>query len=582
MIRNVTKMSDTNDAKLTELVRKHALVNAAKHDGKADIKTVISRIMADVPAARSKPGKVKELASRIVAEVNQIPLDKQREMVEEIAPEYAVDTRKPEKKQLPPLQGAIEGKVVTRLAPEPNGYVHLGNAMTFFLNYLYARRYGGTLWLRFEDTNPRKEKAEFYKAIKEDIKWLGIVWDKEKNNSDDLSVFYDFAKKLLAESKAYVCTCPLEVTRKNRALGQTCSCRNNSPERNLELWDHMLSNKFKEGDAVWRIKGEMQSMNYVMRDPTLFRIVDAPHALKGSKYIVWPTYDFAVAIEDSICGVTHVLRSNEFAPRGELQNYIRNLLNLRGPTITEYSRFNFEGTPTSKRLIKPLIDKGIVTGWDDIRLSTIRGVRRRGIVPKAIEDFTLQVGITHSQPVFSWDLLLSVNRKILDPVAKRYFFVDDPVRLVVEDAPRVLVKLKHHPDVDLGYREVETDGTFYIPQKDLADVGKSLRLKDLYNVMITGRRKGETTGRFNGRDLVEGIAKVQWTTEDFVEVEVLVPDLIFKGDVPNENSLTIAKGFGESACREMKVDDHVQFERFGFCRIDQKKQDSITACFTHK
>jgi glutamyl-tRNA synthetase len=575
-------MSDIEDPELRNLIRKNALINATKHEGKADVKTVIGRIMADVPAARSKPGKVKELASEIVAEVNQIPLNKQRKMVEEIAPEYITEIKKTEKKELPPLQDAVEGKVVTRLAPEPNGYVHLGNAMTFNLNSMYAKRYRGTLWLRFEDTNPRKEKAEFYKAIKEDIKWLEIRWDKEKNNSDDMETFYQFAKKLLKDGKAYVCSCPLEVTRKNRAAGQTCACRINSPQRNLELWDKMLSNRFKEGEVVWRIKGDMQSTNYVMRDPTLFRIVDSPHALKGSKYIVWPTYDFAVAIEDSICGVTHVLRSNEFVLRGELQNYIRNLLGLRGPIIIEYSRFNFEGTPTSKRLIKPLIDDGIVTGWDDIRLSTIRGVRRRGIVPSAIEEFTLQVGITHAQPVFSWDLLLSLNRKILDPVAKRYFFVDDPVKLIVEDAPKISVKLKHHPDMDLGYREVETNGIFYVPRKDLADVGKSMRLKDLYNVKIISSSKKEIDSRFAGKDLVEGITKVQWTTEEFIPVEVLVPDLIYKGETPNEHSLTIVKGYGEDACRETKVDDHVQFERFGFCRIDQKTQDSLTACFTHK
>jgi glutamyl-tRNA synthetase len=575
-------MSEADDAELTQLIRKHALINAVKHDGKADVKAVMSRIMTDVPTARGKSGKVKELTNEIVAEVNEIPPNKQRQMVEEVAPEYIAEAKKPEKKELPPLRDAIEGEVVTRLAPEPNGYIHLGNAMTFNFNYLYARRYRGTLWLRFEDTNPKKEKVEFYNSIKEDIRWLDIKWDKEKSNSDDMETFYDFAKSLLKQGKAYVCSCPLEETRRNRASGLTCACRNNSPQRNLELWDQMLSNSFKEGEVVWRIKGDMRSTNYVMRDPSLFRVVDSPHALKGSKYIVWPTYDFAVAIEDSICGVTHVLRSNEFALRGELQNYIRKLLGLRGPFILEYSRFNFEGTPTSKRLIKPLIDNGTVSGWDDVRLSTIRGVRRRGIVPKAIEDFTVQVGISHSQPTFSWDLLLSLNRKILDPIAKRYFFVEDPVKLVVEDAPKLAVKLKHHPDMDLGYREVKTSGTFYIPRKDVVDVGKSVRLKDLYNVKIIERSDDDATGRFVGRDLVEGITKVQWTTDEFIPIEVLVPDLIYKGDSPNEHSLTIVKGYGENACREMKVDDHVQFERFGFCRIDQKKENMITVCFTHK
>lgn len=567
---------------MMELIRKHALINAVKHEGKADAKAVTSRIMADVPEVRSRASEIRELVNKIVAEVNQITLETQKEIVEKIAPEYLVEKKKVEKKELPPLPDAAEGKVVTRLPPEPNGYIHLGNAMSFFFNFLYARRYRGTLWLRFEDTNPKKEKAEYYSAVKEDILWLGMKWDREKSNSDDMEIFYNYARKLLEQGKAYVCSCPLEKTRKNRASGKTCQCRDNSPEKNLELWEGMLSNRFKEGEVVWRIKGDMQSMNYVMRDPTLFRIVDSPHPFKGSMYVVWPTYDFAVSIQDSICGVTHVLRSNEFALRGELQNYIRKLLGLRGPLIIEYSRFNFEGTPTAKRLIKPLIDKEIVSGWDDIRLSTIRGVRRRGIIPKAIEEFTVQVGITHAQPVFSWDLLLSLNRKILDPVAKRYFFVDNPVKLTVEDAPKLIVKLRHHPDAELGYREVRTGDKFYIPRGDLVETNNLIRLKDLYNVKILEVGDDEAIGRFAGRDLQEGLSKVQWTTDQNVPIEVQVPDLIYKDGRLNEHSLIVVKGYGEYACKELQVGEHVQFERFGFCRIDQKTESSIVACFTHK
>jgi glutamyl-tRNA synthetase len=572
---------NTADTAFAELVKKHALINAVKHEGKADIKAVMSRIMADVPAARSRVNEVRDLVNKVVTDVNSIPVDSQREMVAKIAPEYLVETKVGEKKELPPLPGAVDGKVVTRLAPEPNGYIHLGNAMTFFFNYLNARRYHGTLWLRFEDTNPKKEKADFYKSIKEDILWLGIKWDREKSNSDDMDVFYEFAKRLLEQGKAYICSCPLEKTRQNRAAAKTCEHRDNTPEKNVELWNQMLSNRFKEGEVVWRIKSDIESSNYVMRDPTLFRIVDTPHATKGSNYIVWPTYDFAVAIEDSICGVTHVLRSNEFAPRGELQNFIRKLLGLRGPVIIEYSRFSFQGTPTGKRLIKPLIDNGIVSGWDDIRLSTIKGVRRRGILPKTIEEFTVQIGVSQSHPIFSWDLLLSLNRKILDPIAKRYFFVSNPVKLVVEDAPKLIVRLKHHPEKDLGFREVKTGDIFYISQRDVPEVNVTIRLKDLFNAKITRVSDGEVKSRFAGRDLVEGTAKVQWTTEEHVPIEVQVPDLLYIGEKINEKSLSVTKGFGENACRELEVDEHVQFERFGFCRIDQKKKDKIIACFTH-
>ncbi|WXG45274.1 MAG: glutamate--tRNA ligase [Candidatus Atabeyarchaeum deiterrae] len=567
---------------LPHLIRRHALINAVKHEGKADIKTVIGRVMADAPEARSKITEVNRLASEIVSEVNTLSLDAQKEMVERIAPEYLADRKKAGKKELPPLPEAVEGKVVTRLAPEPNGYMHLGHAMSFFFNYLYAERYKGILWLRFEDTNPRKEKAEYYDAIREDISWLGIKWNKEKSNSDDMLTFYEYAKRLLEQGKAYVCSCPLEETRKNRATGEICPHRDSPPENNLRLWEGMLDNKFKEGEVVWRVKGDMRSMNYVMRDPTLFRIVDSPHAFKGSKYVVWPTYDFAVAVQDSLCGVTHVLRSNEFAPRGELQNYIRKLLRLKDPIIIEYSRFNFEGTPTGKRLIRPLIENGTVSGWDDIRLSTIRGIRRRGIIPKAIEEFTVQVGISHAQPVFSWELLLSLNRKILDPLAKRYFFVKDPFRLNVEDAPRLSVKLKHHPEADLGYREIETRSVFFISRNDLPKINDLMRLKDLYNVKITELSDDGIIGRFAGREMQEGITKVQWTTDQHIDVEVLVPDLLYRGNSLNENSLTTAKGYGEAACRNLEVGDHIQFERFGFCRIDQKTQNSVIACFSHK
>jgi glutamyl-tRNA synthetase len=209
-------------------------------------------------------------------------------------------------------------------------------------------------------------------------------------------------------------------------------------------------------------------------------------------------------------------------------------------------------------------------------------VRRRGIIPKAIEEFTIQIGISRAQPVFSWDLLLSLNRKLLDPVAKRYFFVDNPIKLVVEDAPKLVVKLKHHPDAALGFREIRTDGDFYIPRRDLVESGNLIRLKDLFNVKIIEAGDDQVIGRFAGRELQDGISKVQWTTNQYVPIEVQVPDLLYKDGKLNEHSLTIVKGYGEYACRELQVGEHVQFERFGFCRIDAKREDTTLACFTHK
>ncbi len=547
---------------LKEIARKHALINAVKFDGKADFKAVIGKVMAEV---KGNAKEVIPVVKRAVDEINKLTLQEQQDEMEQLG--IVIEEKEKKEKGLPPLPHAEKGKVVTRFPPEPNGYLHIGHAKAATVDYEYARMYDGTFILRFDDTNPANEAKEFYEAQKEDLKWLGVEWDREYRTSDNLPVHYELAEKLVRDGNAYVCTCSSETIGKNRRTGKECKCRESM---NMEKWKNFFS--MEEGSAVLRLKGDMKSENTAMRDPTLFRIIDEPHPVHGKKYRVWPTYDFTGAVEDSLSGVTHPFRTKEYELRDEVYFYILDLLGLRKPHLMEFARLSIEGMPVSKRKIKPLIDDRKVEGWDDPRLPTLRGLKRRGILPEAIRKFVLSQGISRVESVVTFDQVEAANRKILDGIAKRYFFVSEPVKLTVENAPEMEVELKHHPSAELGSRKIKTSGTFFISGDDATSMenGEIFRLKDLYNVMVI--KKGRAiTGEFAGRELIAGTKKLQWVTPEHVETEVLIPGNLFIGDKFNENSLKIVRGYAEPAITSSKDGEIVQFERFGFVRIERDR-----------
>lgn len=561
---------------LREIMLKWALKNALDHDGRAVRGPVISKVLAEKPELKAQVSKIIPELDEIIEEVNSMSLDEQRNMLSSIAPNLLIKKKVKEVKELPPLQGAKVGKVVMRLPPEPSGYMHIGHGMSAVLNYTYVKKYEGRLWLRFEDTDPRKVKKEYYDSFKKGYRWLGIEWDDEKNNSDDMELYYKLCEKLLRDKHAYACICDVNSIRKNRSIGAECAHRNLSPLENLEIWSKMLSGDYSEGDVVIRLKGDMKNDNTTLRDPILFRIVDYPHPLLGKDYKVWPTYDFAVAIEDAICGVTHVLRTSEFMLRNELQDYIRNLLGMENPFYIQYSRFEFKGTPVAKREIRDLIQRGAIKGWDDPRLATIEGIKRRGILPEAIREFTLtHTGFTYAKREYTWDLLYAVNRKILDPIAKRFFFVPEPVKLKVKQAPKMVAKIPLHPEKDYGYRNIETNGEFFISAKDLthASLGHIIRLKHLYNIKVEGFKNNIAVASFIGTELLQDVKIIQWVTEDCLKVSVTIPDVLFKEDKFNEGSLVTIKGLGEKALSGLEVGERIQFERFGFCILDKKGRE---------
>ena len=569
-------VADTLDADELAAIEEAALRNAVKHDGKADVGAVIGRVLASHPGLKSKAGLVSRESAAAANRVNSLSPAEQARVLAERFPEAEDSRQKQGRVGLPPLPNAVKGRTGFRLPPEPSGFMTVGHAMAFTINYLYKEQYEGELWLRFEDTNPRKVQPMYYDSFRRGIAWLGIRCDHEKNVSDDMEAIYESGQKLLEQGRAYACSCDEAKVKRLRFDGVPCEHRDGALETNLRVWDELLAKKHKEGAYVIRFKGDMQSPNYSLRDTNLFRIISHPHPLTGDRYTLWPTYDLANAVEDEICGITHVLRSSEF--RNELQQLLRDALKFRRLEVIQFSRFNFKGTPVSKRLLRPLVEKKVVSGWDDPRMPTVDGLRRRGIVPEAIREFTLQVGYTKTEHEYDWSLLLSMNRKLLDPVSRRLFFVPDPTPIEVEGAPRKEADIPFHPQKDLGSRVIETAGEFFVSAGDLKGIseGGVFRLMDLYNVQLTSAGP-RPKGRYAGEEILANTRKFQWVTKEHQQIQVTVPgELFLEGDVYNDQSLKEVRGYAEEAISTLKVGDIVQFPRFGFCRCDSAGQFIMT------
>ena len=466
--------------------------------------------------------------------------------------------KKIEEKELPPLPDAEEGKVKVRLPPEPNGYLHIGHARSFMLNYLYAKKYDGVVVLKLEDTNPLKEKVEYYGAIMRDIRWLGIEWDELYIISEHFEEIEKAAERLIRKGRAYVCTCSEEKIRERRARKEEDPCREHSKEENLELWDEM-----KAGSRfVLRWKGDPRAENSVMRDPTLYRVLDAVHPWTGENHVIYPTYDMANAFTDGKIGISHVLRSEEFLQRTELHTAMMRALGFKSPVYVHYGRFELEGTPTSKRKIRPLVENGIVEGWHDIRLATLVALRRRGIVPKTFADLALATGPYRGKSVIDWNLLLGLNRKNIDPIAPRYFVVRDAVELELK-APEKVAELPLHPNrPEMGKRVLKASGKIYIEREDYErNEGKVVRLKGLYNVRIEGKK-----AIYAGDGIIKPI--IHWVSEG-VKGELLQGGKLFEGEEIVKDSLRKIDVMAEKNLLRSRS-SIVQMERVGFAKIEKR------------
>jgi len=582
-------LTSEGEKKLREAVRRIALLNAVSHGGKADTQPVLGRLLAEQPDLRSRVREVTPIVAEVTREVNELPLAEQRRIVEESWPETLTRVKTREERRLPPLPNAEKyRRVVTRFSPNPDFVLHLGSARAIVLSHEYAKMYGGSFYLRFEDTDPRLKKSElrFYEAIREDLRWLGCPWDAEFIQSDRFPIYYQHAERLLEEGHAYVCTCGREAFREITLRRQACPCRDLPPGEQMARWRRMLEGGYGEGKAVVRVKTDLDHPNPAVREWPALRIINTKrysHPRVGSKYRVWPLYNFACGVDDHLMGVTHIIRGKEHLTNQTRQEYLYRHLGWEYPDAIHYGRLKITGASLSKSRILQGLRDGVYRGWDDPRLATLAALRRRGITPEAIRRLMVDVGPKPVDVVLSWENLYAHNRKVVDPAANRYFFVQDPRRLTVKGAPRGRdVQIPLHPDhPERGSRHLEVEprdgrATLLISGRDGDSLrtGERVRLMELFNLQVEKVGRAGIEATFHSGPYEEarrlGLRLIHWVPAGTgLECEVMMPDA------------SVARGVAEDACKALQRGDTVQFERFGFVRVDSL-DGGLTAYFGHR
>lgn len=545
---------------MKDLIYKYALQNAVKFKGKANAGAVIGKVISEMPSARGKELAMK--TQEIVKKINSMSIKQQLEELNKIAPELLEKKEKEERDIFSFLNIKKGSRIITAFPPGPEKYPHIGHAKALLVNYELAKKFNGRFILRFEDTNPRLVKKEFYKIMLDNFEWLGVKWDKLDYASDYMEEFYRLCEKLIKKEQAYACTCLKEVIRSKRFKGEDCSCRSTGPIKNLELFKEMP--KMEEGSCVIRLKLDMRHKNTTMRDPAIFRIIKHKHARLGTKYKVWPSYDFQNAVMDGIRKVTHRLRSKEFEMRNELQRYIQKILGFKETFIYEFARFELEGVETSGRLIREKIENKELIGWDDPSLATLVALRRRGFHPKAIKDFVLSTGLNKTESTLTWDDLIVHNRRVLDKKAKRYFLVTKNRKIRIKYAPKMEVKIPLHPDIPKkGYRTFKTGEEFYIDD--------DLKPRQVYRLMhLFNFKDGEFLSKEYDPELKAKIIHWLPAGKDLINVEILMPDK------------SITEGLVEKDIKKLKTGEICQFERLMFTRLDKKEKTKLKFWFTHR
>lgn len=503
--------------------------------------------------------------------------------------------------------------VYTRFPPEPNGYLHIGHAKSICLNFGIAEDYKGLCNLRFDDTNPVKEDVEYVDSIKQDLEWLGFHWEgKARYASDYFDALYGYAIELIEKGLAYVDELSPEQMREYRGTltepGKNSPYRDRSVEENLALFEKMKNGEFAEGKASLRAKIDMASPFMVMRDPVLYRIKFAEHHNTGNKWCIYPMYDFTHCISDAIEGITHSLCTLEFQDNRRLYDWVLEHISIPRPLPHQYefSRLNLEYTLTSKRKLLKLVEDEIVDGWNDPRMPTISGLRRRGYTPASIREFCRRIGVTKQDNVVEFSALESCIRDDLNQNAPRAMAVINPLKIVIEnfDGQEMLTAPNHPNREELGHRQLPFTKEIYIDQADFREeankqykrlvLGKEVRLRNAYVIKAERVEKDaegnittvyctydpETLGKnpADGRK-VKGV--IHWVSAtDNVPAEFRLYDKLFTVPNPsaaeelyevlNPNSLIVKHGFAEKSLANVKEEQAYQFEREGYFCADSK------------
>ncbi len=477
------------------------------------------------------------------------------------------------KVELPNLPN-VEKEVVMRFAPGPSGPLHIGHTRAAILNDEYVKRYGGKYYLRLEDTNPLNIDPEAYDSIIEDLKWLGVEYHEVVEQSSRFEIYYDHAKKLIEKGLAYICKCDVEEWRSAKLIKKPCPHRDLVVEEQLEMWEKMLNGEYEEHEASFVVKTDLNHPNPAVRDFVGLRIVKKPHPKTGEKYSVYPLYNFSVAIDDHLMGMTHVLRGKDHLNNTYRQEFIFDHFNWKKPAYVHYGLVQIVDTTLKTTLIKEGIKKGEFSGWDDIRLATLKALAKRGIQAEAIRRYWIEVGIKEVDIKFSWDNLYAFNKDIVDDEANRYFFVWDPRELTIKGKERLEGHAPLHPDhPERGMRKIVLQGkegiTIYVSENDIAKIeaGEKIRLKDLCNIKLISKEEADYIGD-DLSILKEGAIIIHWVGKDSIPTKLYMPDG------------SVREGLSERIF-EKDLGKVVQFERLGFVRVE-KKENEYRAYFLHK
>ncbi|NPV61809.1 MAG: glutamate--tRNA ligase [Methanotrichaceae archaeon] len=558
-------------AETRELIEKYALQNAVKYNLAPNAGAVMGKLMGEHPELRAQAKEVNPLVKEVLAEIAKMSPEEWKERLEKIAPELLqeLSVRKEPAKGLPPLEGA-DGGVVMRFAPNPNGPPTLGSARGIIVNSEYVKKYGGRFLIRFDDTDPVKKRPmpEAYGWYLEDCAWLGAVPDQVITASERVASYYGIAEELIRRGGAYVCGCAQETFKELKDKGRPCPHRDQPVEMNLDLWKKMLSGELSEGQAVLRVKTDMSHKDPAIRDWAAFRIVTTPHPLAGSKYRVWPLLDFESAVEDHLLGVTHILRGKDLMDSERRQGYLYRHLGWEYPRVVHWGRIKihqFGSFSTSK--LRRAIEAGEYTGWDDPRVPTVRAMRCRGIQAEALRKFMIDLGVGETDISISMDSIYAENRKIVDPIANRYFFVWDPVALEIEGEAPAVAYAPLHPAIDRGERAIPAGNSVFICRSDLEGLkpGDRVRLKDFCNLEILETEPARA--RFLGKEVGKKMKIIHWAPKNGLPVKVLGPE-------------GVDEGLGEEGIAG-ELNRVVQFERYGFVRIN-RLGEPIVAYFAHR
>ena len=521
-------------------------------------------------------------------------------------------------------EGHNEGRVATRFPPEPNGYLHIGHAQSICLNFGIARDYpGATCNLRFDDTNPEKESDEFVRAIQEDIEWLGFQWQGEVHYASDyFEQLYQYAVELIEQGKAFVCSLNAEQMREYRGTltepGRVSPDRDRSVEENLDLFARMRAGEFEDGALSLRAKIDMAAPNLNMRDPVIYRIRRVHHHQTGDAWCIYPMYDFTHCLSDAIEGITHSLCTLEFADHRPLYDwFVANVSSPYTPHQYEFSRLNLTHTITSKRKLKRLVDEGVVSGWDDPRMPTISGLRRRGFTPTAVRNFCERTGITKSDSVSEFAMLTHAQREDLEVNAPRAMCVLRPLKVTLTNYPEgqteSLTTAVHQNNPDMGERTLPFTRELYIEQDDFMEdapskffrltVGKEVRLRNAYVIRCDEMVKDEagnvvellcsydpdTLGKNPEGRKVKGV--IHWVSAtESVPCEVRLYDQLFTEEAPdtaddfmdvlNPNSLEVLSPcYAEAGLADAAPENRYQFERLGYFCADRHDSQPGTPVF---